>query len=212
MNKFLLSVAICAAWASPAYPTDVNVSALFPGKAILIVNGGKARVLSAGQTTAEGVKLVSADSRAAVVEVRGKRRTLALGESIATNFAASGKPTVRLTALGDGHFVTPGSINGASVQFLVDTGATFVAMSIDEARRIGVPYLNGSRGLSSTANGMVETYRVILDAVKIGDITLNNVEGSVLQGSMPGVLLGMSFLKRLQMTRENNTMVLVKNY
>lgn len=212
MIKFLLTIVFCVACAPSVHATDVNVSALFPGKAILLVNGGKPRVLSAGQSTAEGVKLISADSRAAVVEIDGKRRTLALGESIASSFVSSGKPTVRLTALGNGHFVTNGSINGAGVQFLVDTGATFVAMSVDEARRIGVPYLNGSRGFSSTANGVVETYRVVLDSVKIGDIALTNVEGSVLQGSMPGVLLGMSFLKRLQMTRENNTMVLVKNY
>lgn len=212
MIKLLLSVAIFSLLTLPAHATDINVSALFPGKAILVINGGKPRVLSAGQASAEGVRLISADSRVAVVEVDGKRRTLALGESIATSFASSGKPTLRLTALSDGHFVTHGSINGVAVQFLVDTGATFVAMSVDEARRIGVPYLNGSRGYSSTANGVVETYRVVLDAVKVGEITLNNVEGSVLQGNMPGVLLGMSFLKRLQMTRENNTMVLVKNY
>lgn len=212
MIKFLLTGAVFIASTVSAHATDISVSALFPGKAILIINGGKPRVLSAGQSTAEGVKLISADSRRAVVEVDGKRRTLALGESIATSFATSGKPTVRLTALSDGHFVTDGSINGVGVQFLVDTGATFVAMSVDEARRIGVPYLNGSRGFSSTANGIVETYRVVLDTVKLGEITLNNVEGSVLPGNMPGVLLGMSFLKRLQMTRENNTMVLTKNY
>lgn len=210
--KTLLLVALCIFAISPTLASDVTVSALFPGKAMLIVNGGKPRLLSAGQLSTEGVKLISADSRQATVEVDGKRRILALGESISTSFAVSGKPTVRLAASSGGHFITGGSINGAAVQFLVDTGATYVAMGVDEARRIGVAYLNGSRGYSSTANGVVETYRVILDTVKIGEITLNNVEGSVLQASMPGVLLGMSFLKRLQMTRENDTMVLVKNY
>lgn len=197
---------------SGAMGANVNVNALFPGKAILVVNGGKPRVLSVGQSTPEGVKLIAADSRTAVVEIDGQRRTLQLGESIGGNYASSGKPTVRLTAESDGHFVTSGSINGVGVDFLVDTGATFVAMSVDEARRIGIRYLNGSRAYSSTANGVVQTYRVMLDTVKVGDITLTNVEGSVLPAPMPGVLLGMSFLRRLQMTRENNTMVLTKTY
>lgn len=203
--------AMCAV-CNAAIAADVSVSALFPGRAVLVVNGGKPRVLSIGQATPEGIKLVAADSRAAVVEIDGQRRTLKLGESIGGNYASTGKPTVRLTATSGGHFVTSGSINGVGVDFLVDTGATFVAMGIDDARRIGIRYLNGTRGYSSTANGVVETYRVMLDSVKVGDITLTNVEGSVLPASMPGVLLGMSFLRRLQMTRENSTMVLTKTY
>lgn len=196
-----------------AMAVEVNVVGLFPDKALVEINGGKARVLSVGQSSAEGVKLISATGDSAVFEIEGKRRTLQLGQSISANFASSNKPSVTLIADGRGHFVTSGTINGVTTQFLVDTGATSIAMSVAEARRLGVNYLRGEHGSISTAGGVVSAYRVMLDRVKVGDIVLNAVEGMVIEGpTMSITLLGMSFLNRLEMKRDGTTLTLTKNY
>jgi len=196
-----------------AHATDVSVTGLFNGKAIISVNAGPPRLLSAGQKTPEGIKLLSADSNSATFEIDGKRQTLSLGQGISSHSAPSGKASVSLTADIQGHFLTTGSINGASTLFLVDTGASGIAISASEARHMGISYLNGKRGYSSTANGTVAIYQVVFNTVKVGDITLNQVEGAVIDGNGLNVsLLGMSFLKRLEMKREGSTMTLTKQY
>lgn len=199
--------------AEPCLAVEVNVVGLFSDKALVEIDHGKPRVLSVGQSTPQGVKLLSVGAGDAVLEVEGKRRTVQLGQSISGSYATRGKPMVSLVADGRGHFLTNGAINGATTQFLVDTGATSVAMSTAEARRLGISYLNGQQGYSSTANGAVRTYRVMLGSVRVGDITLNQVEGVVLD--TPGLsvsLLGMSFLSRVEMKRDGSTMTLTKQY
>lgn len=199
--------------ASAAQATEVNVVGLFSGKAMVIVNGGKPHMLAAGETSPDGVRLVGADSSAAVLEIDGKRQTLGMGQAAnVQSSAAGGNPTTVLTADSRGHFVTIGSINGASARMLVDTGATMVSMSSVEAKRLGISYLGGERSAVSTANGVAPAYRVTLNTVKLGNITLNQVEGLVQESSMPYVLLGMSFLKRVEMKRDNGAMTLVKKY
>lgn len=199
--------------AACAEAIEVNVVGLFTDKALVEIDHAKPRVLSVGQTTPEGVKLISAGAGSAVLEIDGKRQTVQLGRYNSANYNSAKKPTVSLIADSRGHFVAPGSINGAPTQFLIDTGATSVAMSTAEARRLGISYLNGQQGYSSTANGMVVAYRITLDAVRIGDITLNQVDAMVLDGpAMPVTLLGMSFLSRLEMKREGSSMTLIKQY
>ena len=106
-----------------------------------------------------------------------------------------------------------GSINGIAVSFLVDTGASFISFSSGEAKRLGINYLNGVKAFSSTANGVVPTYRVKLDEVKVGGITLNNVDGMVHAGdNLPVILLGNSFLNRMEMKRDGEKMVLTKRF
>jgi len=196
-----------------AAATDINVIGLFPNKAVVVIDGGRPRTLSAGQTSPEGVKLISADSDSAEFEIGGKRQLLSLGQGISSNFMSTSSPVVNLIADAGGHFVTEGSINGATVKFIIDTGATLVSMSTSEAKRIGLNYLNGERGLVSTANGLVPFYKVKLDTVKIGDITLNNVDGGVQEGdNLPIVLMGMSFLNRVGMKRSGPQMTLIKRY
>lgn len=192
--------------------TQVSVVGLFNGKAMLIINGGKPRTYSAGQLTPEGVRLVSADSSKAVVEVEGKRRELAMGQgiSIAGN---GGAQTATLYANKEGHFFGDGYINGAPVKFLVDTGATSIALSSDEARRIGLVYINGNSGLAQTASGSVKAYQVTLNSLKIGGITMYQVDAVVLEGSSPPfVLLGMTALNRMNMQRDDMALTLTKKY
>jgi aspartyl protease family protein len=194
---------------------EVVVSALFNGKAVITVDGGKSRTVNVGQVTPEGVKLVSATSEAAVIEFGGRRETLSTGSGMrvgAGPSTASSEQAV-LKADGRGHFYANGLINGSSVRFLVDTGATTIAFSTAEARRLGIDYRSGTRSIGRTANGIVTSYGVKLDTVRVGDITLQNVDAHVLDGMGPSdVLLGMSFLNRMQMQRDGDTLVLVKRF
>jgi len=207
MMTFLLA-------AAPASATDVNVVGLFGGKALVTINRGPQKMLSAGEKTPEGVKLISADSNQAVLEVDGKQLTLGMGQGISVGDIASGagKASVTLTANREGHFLIMGSINGNAAHFLVDTGATVIAMSVADAKRFGIAYQKGERGYSSTANGVVPVYRVSLNTVKVGDISLNGVEAAVIDSAMPVVLLGMTFLNRVDMKREGGNMVLTKRF
>lgn len=194
---------------------EINVLGLTAGKAVVSVNGGKPRTLAVGQTTPEGVKLVSASSESATFEVDGTRRTLALGEGAAvanTSSGPGGSSTV-LIADARGHFVTIGVVNGVSLRFLVDTGATSVVLSGADARRANVNYLSGTRSFTQTANGVVPVYGVKLDTLRVGDITLNNVDAAVIEGDrLPVALLGMSFLNRMEMRRDGTTLTLIRRY
>jgi len=195
----------------PVSAQDVSVLALFEGKALLAVDGGKPRTVRAGEAFA-GVTLISANSEEAVVSVNGKRQRLRIGEGVYSAISPQRESTtVTLTTDGSGHFVTTGSINGATMKFLVDTGATAVSMNLNDARRAGVNYLAGKKGYSQTANGLVPIYKVKLGNVKLVDITLTDVDGLVHQGNaLPVVLLGMSFLGRLEMSRVGESLTLTK--
>jgi aspartyl protease family protein len=196
----------------------VQVIALTNGKATLVIDAAKPRTLSAGDISPEGVRLVSASSEAAVIEIDGKRRTLALGTSYreapsSANSSAIGRSVV-IAADSRGHFLVTGTINSAaSMRFLVDTGASVVSISADDATRAGINYLGGQRSLTQTASGVAPVYRVKLDSVKIGDITLYNVDAAVhVGGQLPVGLLGMSFLNRMEMKRDGAALTLTRRY
>ena len=196
---------------APAWAVDVSVVALFPGKAVLIIDKGKPRTLRAGETYA-GVRLIRASSDEAVVLVNGKQQRLHLGEGVYSALSVQNeRASIALTPDLNGHFISSGTINGASVRFLVDTGATMVSLNVDEARRAGVNYLAGERGVSQTANGVTPIYRVKLEQVTLGVITLRDIDGVVHENSaLPVVLLGMSFLGKLEMRREGDSLILSK--
>jgi aspartyl protease family protein len=192
---------------------QINVVGLFSGKAILSINGGKPKTYSAGQVTPDGIKVLSADSSKVVLEIDGKRRELGMGQGIAIAGGGSSAQTATLYANNAGHFLGDGYINGSSMKFLVDTGASSIALSGKEARRLGLSYLNGDIGAASTAAGVVKAYRISLNTVKIGGIVMHQVEAMVLEGdSPPVVLLGMSVLNRVQMERDGMVMTLTKKY
>ncbi|HEY7656577.1 MAG TPA: TIGR02281 family clan AA aspartic protease [Burkholderiales bacterium] len=200
---------------SAALAADINVHALTAGKAVVSIDGGKPRTLAVGQVTAEGVKLISATSESAVFEVAGERRTLAAGQgaAIANTAPPRGGDSVTLFADARGHFTTVGVVNGVSLRFLVDTGATSVVLSSADARRAGVNYLSGARSLTQTANGVVPVYAVKLDTLRVGDITVNNVDASIIEGDrLPIGLLGMSFLNRMEMKRDGTTLTLIRRF
>ena len=210
--RLLLATALLAL-CNAAGAQAVSLSGSLGDKALLIIDGTP-RTVATGATV-QGVKLVSVSANGAVVEVGGKRVNLAHGGAqvnLGGADSAGGGSKIVLTAGGGGHFVTQGTINGRSVSFLVDTGATHIAMSESEAQRIGLDYKKGQRGLVNTANGQVAAYRVALNAVRIGDVTVYNVDATVLPLGMDQVRLGNSFLSRFQMKRENDTLTLDKRF
>lgn len=201
--------------AFPAAAADVHVVGLFGNKAVLVIDGGRPRTLSVGEISPEGVRLISANSESAVVEIDGARQTLTPGQGSygSAGRSAAGTSSVVLPADQRGHFITRGAVNGMALQFMVDTGATLVTLSSTDARRLGINYLSGTRAYSQTANGVVPAYRLQLDSVSVGDITVNNVDALVIEGNqLPIALLGMSFLNRMNMQRDGMTMTLTKRY
>ena len=195
-----------------ALATEVNVIGVFPGKAVVTINRGAPRTLSIGEKTAEGVVLISSDSKGAVLEIDGRRETLELGQHFAGASSGLGRQSVNLAPDSSGHFLADGMVNGSHIRFMVDTGATLVSIPITEAARLGIDYQKGQPGYSILADGRrVASWRVMLDSVTVGDVTLLNVEGAVGQGSGTP-LLGMSFLNRMEMRREGQNLTLTKRY
>jgi aspartyl protease family protein len=189
----------------------VRVIALFKDRAMLVVDGHQ-RLLRAGQTSPEGVTLISASAEQAVLEIGGERRPYQLGAQISSSFEGPRTRSVHLYPSGNGMYLTTGSINGLPVELLVDTGATLVSMSGRDARRLGIDYLViGEPARSTTASGISSVYLVDLERVQVGDITLRNVRGAVHDGDFPPrVLLGQSFLNRLDMRRDGTTLMLTQ--
>jgi aspartyl protease family protein len=194
-----------------ACATSISVVGLFKDKAIVSVDGGKPRTLSAGQSL-QGVKLISADSDSASFEVDGKRRALGMGQSFSGGAQTGQRASVSLTADARGHFAAGGSINGYPISFLVDTGATSIAVNAAEAKRMGLDYKAGQAGAVNTAAGVVPAWRVTFNTVKVGSITVNQVEGMVVESGLNVPLLGMSFLNRMEMKRDGQTMTLTQRY
>ncbi len=188
----------------------ISLHALFKDKAILMVDSAR-RVLKTGDTSPEGIKLVSTDTQEekAEIEIEGKRQELRLGIVMAA-IVAGGKGAITLYPNRGGHFFADGMINGVAVRFMVDTGATTIAMNSSAADRIGLNYRrDGRAGMANTAGGAVRTYNLKLSLVQIGEIKLYNIDAGVIEGSYPtDILLGMSFLGQLDMKRDGEKMEL----
>jgi len=193
--------------------TKVTVVGLFKDTAIVVIDG-KRRLLRSGETSPEGVTLISADSAEAVLEIDGEQKVYGLGGQIGGTYARPDAVTVRIWPTPNRMYAVVGSINGYPVDFIVDTGATLVSLSAREARRLGIDYrVVGTPGESSTASGIETVYIVNLSKVKVGDIELRNVRGAVHDGDFPpATLLGMSFLSRLNMRQDGQVLELTKKY
>jgi aspartyl protease family protein len=207
---FILGLGIATAAAAE---TQVNVVGLFNGKAVLIINHGAPRTLSVGQTSGD-VKLVEANSSKAVLEIEGKRKELSMGQAATVVGAAGAAPgSVTLYADSAGHHFTEGQVNGAPLKFIVDTGATSIVMNSGDAKFADIDYRKGEKIQMQTANGIVSGYLVVINSLRLGSMMLNQIDGVVLEGGSPSVvLLGMSALSRLEMKREGIALTLTKKY
>ena len=193
---------------------QVQVVGLFPNAAVLLVDGQR-KLVRAGQTGPGGVKVLSANSRGAVLEVGGVQRDYQLSREY--NQAGSSEPQRAQLSINRGagnHYWVAGSIVGHPVQFLVDTGATSVAMNEGQARRLGIDYrVQGRPMVASTAGGNIRAWSIKLDSVKVGGLEVMGVEAAVLEGDAPTeVLLGMSFLSRVRWREENGVLLLESKF
>lgn len=197
-------------WSGLAGAANVGLAGVLGSKAILVIDGSSPRTLAVGQEYG-GVKLLAVQGDSVQVEIEGKRRSLRVGQN-AVGEASSGNSSLVLTSDSQGHFQTTGSINGFTIRFLVDTGATSISLGAGDARRMGLDLSKAERGVSQTANGQTVVHRVKLATVKVGDIVMHNVDGVVHSQEMPFALLGMSFLNRTDMQREGDTLTLKKRF
>ena len=210
-HHFTLFTAVICLFSVGSAAQDVGLAGVMGSKAMLMLNGGEPKSVAVGQVL-DGVKVVSVQGDQVVIEIAGKKRSLRVGQHAigAPSSDASGR--IVMAADTRGHFYTNGSVNGNSVRFLVDTGATMISLGAADARRMGLDFNGGQKGMSQTANGQTMVSKIQLDTVRIGDVTLHNVDALIHQTDMPVALLGMSFLNRMDMQRDGNTMTLKKRF
>jgi len=200
----LVATFLCITNAPADEPLRASAVALFKDKAVLVVNG-KRRILKIGKESPEGVTLLKSDSESALVRIGDEEITLRLdGKIVGTYARGIAAKSLQLYPGAGGHYFVDGKINGTSIHFLIDTGATSVVINKDVAKRIGLLYqVDGSPTRVETASGVVPAYRVRFDEVMIRALSLKRVDGIVVDGSYPReALLGQSFLNRLDMRRE----------
>lgn len=204
-----------ASLAGVAAAQSVTLAGMLGSKALVIVDGSPPKTVGVGETH-RGVKLLATQGDSATFEIAGRKLGMRVGESPASvDGAGGGAPsgdTIVMAAGSGGHFVTQGLINGRTVQLVVDTGATAVSLGVPDAERLGLNYKAGEPVRMTTANGTTPGWRIKLDSMRVGDVSVYNVDAVVTSGAMPFVLLGNSFLTRFQMTRTNDQMVLLKRY
>ncbi len=193
---------------------DIALIGLFANSAMFEIDGNN-HLLTVGGGRSQGIRLLSVNlADGSITGQLGKQRfALRLGAGGAR--AGSQAPVshqVKIIQDARGMLVVSGRINGSSVDMLVDTGATYLSLSRSTALSLGINAqdLTASHRLE-TAGGMVGGYLVKLKAVQVGGITLKNVEAMVLEkDDLESVLLGMSFLARLDMSYDGNALILAQ--
>lgn len=203
-----LAAALLAATGLPAaYAQSVALAGILGGKALLVVDGSAPRSVAPGGSHM-GVRVVSVGRDGVVLEVAGAQRAIQLGESpVSIGGSAAGQRIV-LKADARGHFINSGFINGRVMQYMVDTGATTVAIGRPDAQRMGLKFEQGQPVMMNTANGTAQGWRMRLESVRVGDVELRSVDAIVTVEAMPYVLLGNSFLREFHMNRSGDEMVL----
>ena len=197
----------------PAYSAEkIRVLGLFKDKALVEIDGTR-RLLTAGKASPEGVLLITADSKQALIENNGVQSSYTLDTRIADDYGQpTGIRTVALTPDKQGMYWADGTINGVQMRFVVDTGSTLIAMNRHDAGKLGIDYKRaGIKTLSDTAGGIDPVYIVRLRRVKIGEIVLHDILAAVHDSDFPAyTLLGNSFLNRVDMEREGRILTIKK--
>ena len=203
-----LSTALAFCLPAQVQAQDVALAGILGGKALLVVNGSAPRGVAPGESHM-GVQVVSVGREDAVVDSAGGRRSLRLGEApVRVGGSGTGQRVV-LKADARGHFVSNGQINGRIMQYMVDTGASTVAIGRPDAQRMGLKFEEQGQSVRmNTANGVAQGWRMRLDSVRVGDVELRGVDAIVTPQPMPYVLLGNSFLRAFEMSRTGDEMVL----
>ena len=207
----LLALCVCTLLLGTAAlaGSSVRVLALFPGKAMLEIDGQR-KVLAAGKSGPGGVRLVSADPKSAVIEIDGRRQELRLGSAVSASYAPRQRHEVRIVKDSRGSYFVDGLINGQSVRFLVDTGASSIAMSEVHAARLGIQHRVDGRPISvATASGDATGHLVNLRSLSVSGFRLTDVKAVVIEGDSPrNVLLGMNVLSEFDIDQRQNLLIL----
>lgn len=194
---------------------SVAAIALFKDRAMLSVDGKKAKIIAAGSSY-QGVKVISSNTSEAVIEVEGTRKTITLNSTTVLGAKLGSSPNRKAASVvlyenEVGFFESNGQVNGRSIKFLIDTGANLVVFNSRDAERLGLDYKSGEKSFASTASGIAPMYTINVESISIGGVELRGIRTGVIDGRFPEIpLLGMTFLSRLNMNRAGQTMVLKK--
>jgi aspartyl protease family protein len=205
LKKTLLALAVALCCSASAWAASVYVVSVARNEVQVIVNGTKTYRLRPGESTPEGVRLTEILKGAAVLEVDGRPMTMGLGHSTVAE--------TQIRADIRGQFITTAYINGVGVESLIDTGASWVSLNRVAAQRLGISLAGGKRVMMQTANGVKYSTLVTLPRVQVGGIVLENVQGAVSDGGpeqLGIVLVGMSFLRHVEMRHAGSTLTLVR--
>ena len=221
-----ITAGITAAFAlfagAAAQAQNVALAGMLGKTPLLVVDGAPPKAVPIGQSHM-GVKVLSVEGEQVQLLNEGKRISVRLVQapvSVGGATAAGGQDDavqgdarrIVLSQSGGGHFSGSGSINGKAMRFVVDTGATYVSLGVNDAERLGIKYKDGARAPMQTANGISLAWRVKLNSVRIGSVQLHAVDAVVVPSTMSQILLGNSFLNRFAMTRNGDQMVLERRY
>jgi aspartyl protease family protein len=209
--RSLLGCLLCCILPIICHAGDIQVLGLFKDQVIL-QQGNETLNLRVGEEKGN-VKVIDANSYQCTIEVNGQQQILTLGNQVNINVKRHTTPTIRIEKDNRGLYKTSGSINGSYVNFIVDTGASMVSMNTNHAKTLGIDYSKSKPISVETAGGKTKGYLVDINQIHVGEISLYNVPGVVLESQVPvDILLGMSFLKRMKMTEENNLLEIKQQY
>lgn len=207
----LLAVLLLWALAAWAGPPTIEVEALATDAAVLKVDGQR-KMLRVGQSF-NGVTLIAAYSRTATLEYEGERMVLGISRRIGSNYEEPKTRVVEIQRDARLQYQTRATINGQSIQVLVDTGANVVALNSEQARQLGVDYESGSQARVETASGLVRGWGVTLRSISVGGIKVENVQATVLEGGFPStVLLGMTYLQHVDIKENDGVLSLTRSW
>jgi len=204
---------LCLAFAcAPALAADISLIGVIGRKAaVLALDGGDPKTVKLGQTW-NGITVLEVEHDSATIQVDGQTRVLQRGAHYRGTPPALTQSAVVLPADGRGHFFAEGQINGLPVRFLVDTGASMVVLPAADAKRLGIDYASAPKTRVQTAGGAISAFLVTLDRVRVGSIELNGIDGLVVEEGARVALLGMSFLNRVEMRRDGDSMTLIRRF
>ena len=208
---FLLLLVCAVNYAIAALP-DIQVQGLMEGRAVLTIEGNM-HVLKEGDSSPEGVEVVEATSDFVIIEFEGASHELGLSARAGGTYEVPSPDAVIIPAGDNGHYFVQGLINGHPATMLVDTGASFIALNSAHAKAMNIDYKSGQPGMVTTASGVAEMYQITLNSVTIGQISLSQINAAVIEGGFPEeILLGNSFLSRVNMRQDGQTMVLESKF
>ena len=189
---------------------SIQLKGVFGKKGAVLVIDGQQSVVKVGAVE-QGVRLLSVNKQTVVIDNNGQRQTISLSTQVGGSYKKPTKKEVRIASQEGGHYWVQGEINGGTVRFVVDTGATTISLNLSTARRLGLDYKKGTPIRVSTANGVAQASRINLDRVTIGAITQYQVAATVMMDdSLPVILLGNSFLSGVDMRTDNGVLVLTQ--